>query len=411
MGDNFVDYNVDDGIAQRIVWSRSGGPLTSTIEVSSEAENLTDHQEIFDKSWLCSLKAPDYESGTKTINVVDLFAGAGGLSLGASEGLRALQMNAKHLLVVDNDERSAESFRQNFESANVVCSQVENLIDGNLGQALTRQEKMLGSLTGQIDLLLGGPPCQGNSGYNNFTRYSDSKNELYVRMARFAEIFTPANIVIENVPGVVHDRNRVVQRTWECLASLGYKISEGIVDSADIGVPQKRRRHLTIASLSMQPDISQAVINVRTSLRNTEWAIRDLCDSYCSANLMNSSSIPNGLNRKRIQYLFDNGMYDLPDSERPPCHQNGGHTYGSVYGRLRWEFPSQTITTGFGGSSRGRFIHPSYPRTLTPREAARLQFFPDFYKFATESRVSLQNMIGNAAPSKLGFMAALHLFR
>ncbi|HXF51322.1 MAG TPA: DNA cytosine methyltransferase [Dehalococcoidia bacterium] len=116
-------------------------------------------------------------------------------------------------------------------------------------------------------------------------------------------------------------------------------------------------------------------------------------------------------NRARIAYLFDNGAFDLPNEVRPACHRNG-HTYPSVYGRLRWNEPAGTITTGFVSPGRGRFIHPSEPRTLTPHEAARLQTFPDFFRFVLSdnnppTRAQVTKWIGGAVPPLLGYAAAM----
>jgi len=111
-----------------------------------------------------------------------------------------------------------------------------------------------------------------------------------------------------------------------------------------------------------------------------------------------------------MQYLLTTGNFDLPDERRPPCHRGGGHSYKSMYGRLSWDMPAQTVTRGFGSPGQGRFIHPARPRTITPHEAARLQFFPDFFDFSSVSkRTELATMIGNAVPMKLSYVFALEM--
>ncbi len=90
------------------------------------------------------------------------------------------------------------------------------------------------------------------------------------------------------------------------------------------------------------------------------------------------------------------------------CHRDPNHKYKSMYGRLDWDKPAQTITTGFGSPGQGRYLHPSQLRTLTPHEAARLQFFPDWYDFrSVTKRKRLQEMVGNAVPPKLGYLLTL----
>jgi DNA (cytosine-5)-methyltransferase 1 len=111
-------------------------------------------------------------------------------------------------------------------------------------------------------------------------------------------------------------------------------------------------------------------------------------------------------NRSRVDYLFDNELHDLPNAERPDCHKDGT-TYSSSYGRMHWELPAPTITGGFLSPGRGRFVHPKLRRVLTPREAARVQGFPDWFDFIVDesrppSRSQLARWIGNAVPAILG---------
>jgi DNA (cytosine-5)-methyltransferase 1 len=134
--------------------------------------------------------------------------------------------------------------------------------------------------------------------------------------------------------------------------------------------------------------------------RTVRWAIADL-PRAANGDLLHRPSRVSDENRLRIQWLFENAAYDLPNRLRPACHRLRSHTYKSVYGRLQWDAPSQTITTGFGSMGQGRYVHPRFPRTLTEREAARLQFIPDFFDLAVAHRTARREMIGNAVPPKL----------
>ncbi len=105
-------------------------------------------------------------------------------------------------------------------------------------------------------------------------------------------------------------------------------------------------------------------------------------------------------------------IHDLPDRLHPACHRLKEHSYHSVYGRLFWDKPAQTITSGFGCMGQGRYVHPKEPRTITPHEAARLQFIPDFFQFGSDvPRTVLAEMIANAVPLKLTYCLPLELLR
>ena len=103
-----------------------------------------------------------------------------------------------------------------------------------------------------------------------------------------------------------------------------------------------------------------------------------------------------------MQWLLEHDAYDLPNALRPECHRND-HSYKSMYGRLKWNEPAQTITSGFSCIGQGRYMHPDQPRALTAHEAARIQSFPDYFDFSAAIRRSdVATMIGNAVPPLLG---------
>ena len=139
------------------------------------------------------------------------------------------------------------------------------------------------------------------------------------------------------------------------------------------------------------------------------WLLQDILD-VDSHSFMDQGGKMSAVNVERIDYLFDNDVYTLPDHIRPKSHQDG-NTYPSSYGRMRWDKPSGTITTGFMTPGRGRFVHPLKRRPITPREAARIQGFPDSFKFGTNetppSRSLLAKWIGDAVPGPLGYAAAM----
>ena len=372
--------------------------LTTAVDGSGSTLDSTDLR------FLNTSKRPDYDIGVRPVRIVDLFCGCGGLTLGLAEAARRMQRRVDVRLAVDLDERAVNVFKANFPRAQVQCDAVEFFFDGKVGQSLTDKELGVRDAVGSVHSLVGGPPCQGHSDLNNHTRREDRRNSLYVLMARAAEVLQPEVVLIENVQAVARDRGQVVQETEKVLQAAGYCVSTVLLDLGRLGVPQRRRRHFLLATKQGLPTptmIFQHMISINKEYRTVRWAIGDLAQHRNGDPLHVASEISPD-NQRRIAWLHEHGEYDLPNHQRPVCHRNKNHTYKSVYGRLRWDQPAQTITTGFSSMGQGRYVHPSRRRTLTPREAARLQFFPDFFDFAVINERTIWNeMIGNAVPPKL----------
>ena len=260
-------------------------------------------------------------------------------------------------------------------------------------------------------MVLAGPPCQGHSNLNNHTRRTDRRNELYLTVPAFAIATGASMVIIENVPAVVHDRQQVVSSTKALLESAGYHVTLGRAFADRLGWPQTRQRFFLLARKDTSPMPIESVGEALSSdTRSLWWAIRDLRNKPVDGKLV-MEAVYSDENRRRIDWLFDNNEYNLPSSERPECHQDGT-TYNAVYGRLHRNKPAPTITTGFMTPGRGRYIHPTKRRTLTPHEAARLQGFPDGYNFQPypdkpSSKAQLGKWIGDAVPMPLGYVAGL----
>jgi DNA (cytosine-5)-methyltransferase 1 len=339
------------------------------------------------------------------IRIADIFSGCGGMTVGLTEAAARTQTRLRYSLAVDSDAGALELYRNNFSGAVTRASDVGMLFPGEVGASPTATERKLLSDVGPIDVLVGGPPCQGHSDLNNHTRRSDPKNALYLKMARAAEILSPLLIVIENVSSVELDKGEVVQTTRDALEEMGYTVRGKVLDLRRIGVPQRRRRFVMMASRVQSIDLERILNDAATGLpghrdRTVRWAIGDLLHSE-SEEIFDSASGISADNIKRIGILFKHGIYDLPNKHRPECHRDGNHSYVSMYGRLRWGRSAQTITTGFGSMGQGRFVHPQRRRTLTPHEAARLQTFPDWFSFRGAPRGLLSKVIGNAVPPLL----------
>lgn len=340
-----------------------------------------------------------------TLRAVDMFAGCGGMSIGLAEAARRAHAAFEVPLAIDADQAVIDLYEQNLPGAKTKVGDVAELFPGDVGSKKTKTETKIKAGIGDIDVLLGGPPCQGHSDLNNHTRRRDPKNELYLLMARAAEVLEPQVVVIENVTPVQWDHGKVVERTSRALEEAGYRVHGCVLDLRRVGVPQQRRRYVLLASklASFDPRGElEAITDTATHPHRTVgWAIGDLRGKG-GTTPFDTASRPTDENKRRIDLLFETKAHDLPNEERPECHRDREHSYRSMYGRLWWDKPAQTITTGFGSMGQGRFVHPKERRTITPHEAARLQTFPDWYDFGADTkRGVLAKVIGNAVPPLL----------
>lgn len=347
----------------------------------------------------------------RRLRIVDLFCGCGGLTLGALEAARSRGCSAEVSLAIDNDPDAIGIYARNFKrhGAPPILGDVSTLFS-QPGLPITASERRLRMTVPCVDLLVAGPPCQGHSDLNNRSRRKDPRNGLYATAVRAVEILNPVVVLIENVPPVIHDHGNVVHDSMARLRHAGYYVKTTIVNASEIGLAQRRRRHLLIASRTpFDPELALSRYAADRPASVGEY-LSDLVDEADSGSVVfRSSSKMMADNTRRVLWLFRNEMFDLPNRLRPVCHRNG-HSYVSMYGRMRWDQPAQTITSGFGCMGQGRFVHPLRPRTLTPHEAARLQGFPDFFSFDDViKRTSLQQIIGNAVPPKVAatFVAGL----
>jgi DNA (cytosine-5)-methyltransferase 1 len=370
--------------------------------------------------WGGFLRGASIDSGSSRgkLSIVDIFCGSGGLSLGAYEAARSVGYSPSTLACIDVDSDALGVYARNFKPLEVLHENAASLIDchvygrgrdAELAYVPTITDRRLARIVGRVDLVVAGPPCQGHSNLNNHTRRADPRNQLYVPAVAMAIALSARAIVVENVPEVLRDSLKVVETATKILSDSGYTVSTATLNAINLGGGQTRRRHFLVATMSPHMEIELAAKALQKKHLSLRQIIGDL-EHRTPSGFMDEVPVLSLENQSRIEYLFDNGMYDLPDKVRPNCHKNGT-TYTSVYGRLSWDKPSQTITTGFLTPGRGRFIHPSIRRVLTPREAARIQGFPDTFDFIgpnpPPSRVAVSKWIGDAVPTQLGYSVVL----
>lgn len=342
-----------------------------------------------------------------SLGIADLFAGCGAMTVGAIEGARRAGVAAELLLAVDHWIPALEVIESTFavDSDRVAGLDLASVLEDGATANGTETEKRILGQAADADLLLAGPPCQGHSALNNHTRHDDARNDLYLAVARVARLIKPRAVIVENVRGVGRDRRNAVSRCAEALKELGYTVESQTLDLYALGAPQRRIRHVLVATKDKAFDFKELP---EQPGRTVKWAIGDLGD-IDGRTLFDTASAPSEENEKRMKWLLDENKFDLPNPMRPECHHDA-HSYVSMYGRLRWDEPAQTITSGFGSMGQGRFVHPGAARTITPHEAARLQFLPDFMDFShVEQRTELATMIGNAVPAVMTMAIVLAL--
>jgi DNA (cytosine-5)-methyltransferase 1 len=361
------------------------------------------------------------QPSNKTLNAVDLFCASGGLSLGVKTAGGLLRKNIRSILGVDVDQRALEVYKFHNESSYTYSGSVQDLVDyqvrGKGSEAFFAYRPELTdtalSLMGdqKVHLVLAGPPCQGNSTMNVRTRHDDPRNRLYLSAVAFGIACDAETIIIENVPGVLKDLKGVVFSAHALLKQFGYEIDGAVYSAHKFGWPQTRKRYFLVATKKKLPFslMEMSEIAKRETL-GIRWAIGEL-ELSPQHNVLYQAPTLSEENLKRIKFLQSENLRDLPLHLRPKSHR-GGTTFTTVYGKLDWDQPSGTITTGFLSPGRGRYVHPTQPRCLTPIEAARLQGFPDNY-FPVKllipeiRRMELAKWIGDAVPPILGFYVGL----
>jgi DNA (cytosine-5)-methyltransferase 1 len=333
--------------------------------------------------------------------LADLFCGCGGLTLGAWEAARLSSRRLDIRLAIDASTTAIKVYRNNFAvtADRCIASKVESIFDRKKGSPPSASESTWIQRIGKLDIIVAGPPCQGHSDLNNSTRRNDPRNSLYLRVARAVELTDPKVVLIENVPTVVHDSRGVVRKTRSWLQELGYFVSDAVVNFGQFGIPQLRKRHILVGVRDKLVDLPmlKALETTPPSVGEFLAGLENEPESATEAFYQPANVTP--INRRRIDYLFKQNVFDLPDRLRPSCHRDKVHAYVSMYGRMHWDRPAQTLTSGFGSMGQGRYVHPRKKRLVTPHEAARLQGFPDFFDFSSVGKVTaLREMIANAVP-------------
>lgn len=324
---------------------------------------------------------------------VDLFSGCGSVTAALK------RKHFKVVAAVDIDPVSCATYRKNHPSTRLIEGDIRKLDPRNLFPLFGDDES--------LDLLVVCAPCQPFSNQNRNKRENDERKELILESVRFADVLQPEVIMFENVPGLVGNRFKgILDRLKKDLATIGYNTGPpSRINAADYYVPQRRARCLLFAAKGKNPPTAPppvtpsgcrvTVSDAFKGLQSLQAGDKDIQDTLHFAR--NHSTIA----LKRLEYIPKNGgsRFSLPPDLELECHK-GKNSYPDVYGRMRWEDVAPTLTTGCTDITKGRFAHPEDDRAITLREAARLQTFPDSYKFVGNSG-QIAAQIGNAVPMKL----------
>ncbi|MBY5473595.1 DNA cytosine methyltransferase [Rhizobium leguminosarum] len=328
---------------------------------------------------------------------IDLFSGAGGLSL----GLQSAGFNV--VAALDNDPISIETYNKNLGPHGIVA----DIQDVNADELLGK----LGLSRGECVLLAGGPPCQGFSLQRRGSR-DDPRNGLVLHFIRLIEEIRPEFFLMENVSGLMSKHGRpFLEEFKRRMGRLGYTLNIDVLNASDFGVPQRRLRAFLVGARDgMTFTFPKPGLHAVTTVRD---AIADLPSPPLDGK--SSTSVPNhfrelrlaAINIERIKHVPQGGgRLNIPDHLQLDCHRNNAtHRHLDVYGRLAWDEPSVTLTARFDSFTRGRFAHPEEHRSLTVREGARIQTFPDWFEFLG-NREEQARQVGNAVPPMLAEVLA-----
>jgi DNA (cytosine-5)-methyltransferase 1 len=337
----------------------------------------------------------------KNIGVIDLFCGVGGLSHGF------VLENFEVIAGIDNDSKCKYAFETNNKSK-FICKDIQ----------LLKGEELSGLYGNKLKILVGCAPCQPFSSYS-FKQKEKDKNkwELLYSFARLIEETQPTIISMENVSQLLHFRNPpVLEHFCDVLSSLRYySVEPSEVYCPDYGIPQRRKRLVLLASrlgaikLIDKTHTPENYVTVRQTIAKLPPVGAGETDK---SDLLHRARVLTPLNLSRIKATTEGGGWkDWHENLQLDCHKKkSGKSYGSVYGRMRWDDVAPTMTTHCTGLGNGRFGHPEQDRAITLREASLFQTFPENYTFFDNKEnynmAMISRHIGNAVPPLLGRVIA-----
>ena len=321
---------------------------------------------------------------------IDLFCGAGGLSLGFDKA------GFENIFSVEFNPDFAKTYKRNFPKHNLIVDDIRNITEDKIAELIEDKK---------IDVIVGGPPCQGFSIAGNIGRtfIDDERNRLFKEFVRFVSFVQPRMFVMENVAAMAtHLKGKTIKTIVNAfeMAGTGYDVKWEVLNSVNYGVAQERRR---IVVVGIRKDLNTSF--TYPAKAEHIFTIKDVIGDLPALNSGEASDIPNHTAMKhsaqmleKMSYVRDGGdRYDIPPELRPKS--------GDIRKYIRYDSkkPSVCVT----GDMR-KIFHYDQNRALTSRELARIQSFPDDFIFEGAS-IQIQQQIGNAVPPKLANQIALQV--
>lgn len=355
------------------------------------------------------------EKKIKEFIVLDLFSGAGGFSYGMEKN-----EHFKTAIALDFDKNALQTFNHNMPKTITILGDITD--DGIKDKVVKLAEKK------QVNMIIGGPPCQGFSLKGKKLGLDDSRNFLFAEYLNIVERLKPEVFVLENVKALLSTsagwfKNQIIEK----VKNMGYYVECGVLTASNFGVPQSRQRAIFICSKHKKIKLPEPTVLKKTTVKD---AIFDLAYLNSGEGDFEQDYITNPTSDYQKMMRFNsNKLYNHQASNHsdiaikklkmipPECGREylpkemmGKQKFSGTWGRLKWDSLSPTIDTRFDAASNGTNNHPFLNRSITPREAARLQSFDDKFIFIG-SKVQIRTQIGNAVPPLLAKAIADEIYK
>lgn len=327
---------------------------------------------------------------------IDFFCGGGGMTC----GLR--QAGIDVIAGVDFDATVGPTYEYNNSGSKFVCADIKRLRSDYFEKIfhVQRNDNHL--------IMVGCSPCQYYSIINHDTTKSELSKNLLRSFARFIDYYRPGYVLVENVPGIVTNKDSILPEFLKKLAKCGYKnVIRKVVNMSEYGVPQSRRRFSLIATridgIKLNLPIKEDRVSVLADVLGVEHGFPKICAGHRDdTDFAHTTAGLDGKCLRRLEKTRHDGGSRLDwanDSElQLKCYIGKDDSFRDNYGRMSWGKPAPTITTKFYSISNGRFAHPEEDRAISIREGATIQTFPKDYVLKTNSIATAARIIGNAVP-------------